>query len=394
MIIFYIDEVPLIDGHNDLPNNLFEKLGNEITNFEFDKDLRKDVRFGRQKCDYCYTDLPRLRRGKVGGQFFVAYVPCESQYRDAVAKTLEQIDVIKRLVFKYPNHLQLVTSVAGIWDAFNKSKLACLISVEGGHSIDSRLSILRTYYELGVRYLTLTHACSTPWLFIYVYFLISNINNYFFRADNSWELHPIKNLTKFGEMIVKEMNRLGMLVDLSHVSPPVMERAIRISKAPVIFSHSAAYSLCPHNRNVPDKILRMLKLNNGIIMIVFHNEFVTPNVLEATLGDVARQINYVVNLIGINHVGIGADYDGVPFMPKGLEDVSKYPDLFDYLKKRNPRRWTSENLKKLAGLNFLRVLRTAERIRDRLRGQNAYENHIQKYDLQKIGPLAFRCRTA
>ncbi|KAK4885827.1 hypothetical protein RN001_002098, partial [Aquatica leii] len=237
-----LDDVLLIDGHNDLPNNLYLLLQNNLTNFHFDKNLTEDEVWGINKCNSCFTDLPRLKKGKVAAQFWVAYVSCAVQYKDALGKTIEQIDVIKRLIKKYPKDLVLATTVEDIKKAFVDKKIASLIGVEGGHSIDSRLGTLRMYYDLGVRYMTLTHSCNTPW------------------ADNSYvdDSRPVHNLTEFGKLVVKEMNRLGMLVDLSHVSHNVMNEAIKVSRAPVIFSHSAAYDLVPHNRNIPNDTLLLL----------------------------------------------------------------------------------------------------------------------------------------
>jgi membrane dipeptidase len=279
-------EVPLIDGHNDLPNNLYELEHNQINTFEFDTDLRLNPKWAN--CTTCHTDLPRLRRGKVGAQFWVAYVDCKfTLNKDDVPRTLEQIDVIKRLVRKYPKDLMLVTEADGIMEAFKQKRLASLMGVEGGHSIDNRLAVLRMFYELGVRYMTLTHACNIPW------------------ADASpidAEVDVVKqNLTKWGEKVVLEMNRLGMMVDLSHVSQGVMEDAIRVSKAPVIFSHSCAYSVFGHHRNVKDHVLKELVINhrhpldnpylrsnlqqknNGIIMVNFYSDFVGPNATMQTI---------------------------------------------------------------------------------------------------------------
>ncbi|KRT85016.1 hypothetical protein AMK59_1036, partial [Oryctes borbonicus] len=232
---------------------------------------------------------------------------------------------------------------SGIMDAFDNGKIGSLIGVEGGHSMDSRLGILRMFYDMGVRYMTLTHSCNTPW------------------ADNSYvdDNVPILNLTDYGEMVVKEMNRLGMLVDLSHVSHAVMNRAIEVSRAPVIFSHSSAYSVFRHNRNVPDDTLDLVKENEGVVMVNFYSGFIT-NSPEASIADVAAHINHIARRIGPDYVGIGGDYDGVDEMPTGLEDVSKYPDLIDYLQNEDPEFWTDDNLKKLAGLNLIRVFKKAE----------------------------------
>ncbi|XP_014207050.1 dipeptidase 1-like [Copidosoma floridanum] len=247
--------------------------------------------------------------------FWVAFVSCQSQYKDAVTLTLRQIDVIKRLVNKYPKNLELVTAADNIETSWKNGKLASLIGVEGGHSLDSNLGVLRLYYELGVRYVTLTHSCNTPW------------------ADASpWTDKPVYNLTEFGKYVVWEMNRLGMLADLSHVSHNVMRDVLNVTRAPIIFSHSSAYAICNNYRNVPNDVLLKVKENEGIVMINFFNDFVNcDKTRNATIDDVVAHINYVRNLIGVDHVGIGADYDGVENAPEGLEDViandelSKFP---------------------------------------------------------------------
>nr|XP_034189897.1 dipeptidase 1-like isoform X1 [Osmia lignaria] len=367
-----LDTAPLIDGHNDLPYNLYSHLNNKLEKLYLEKNLTEDKVWGRNACNSCYTDLPRMRQGKLGAQFWAAYVDCSSQYKDAVELTLRQIDVIKRLVAKYPNDLQFVTEAKGIQEAWRNGKIGSMIGVEGGHSIDSNLAILRLYYELGVRYLTLTHSCNTPW------------------ADASPALdNPVRNLTAFGREVIREMNRLGMLVDLSHVSHNVMREVLAITKAPIMFSHSSAYSVCRHHRNVPDDVLHTVKKNNGVVMVNFYSEFVNCNSSRnATIQDVVDHINYIRNLIGADHVGIGADYDGVEQMPEGLEDVSKYPDLFDRLYESNVEpKWTREELEKLAGRNLIRVFTDVEAVRDQLKlvhpvetvisGQEIYDGQVE-----------------
>ncbi|PBC30728.1 Dipeptidase [Apis cerana cerana] len=352
-----LNNVPLIDGHNDLPYNLYRLLGNNLDQFDFTKNLSDDKLWGKHVCVSCTTDLPRLKKGKVGAQFWAAYVDCSSQYKDAVSLTLRQIDVIKRLIRKYPNDLQFVTKAEDITDAWNNKKIASMIGVEGGHSIDSSLAVLRLYYDLGVRYMTLTHMCNTPW------------------ADASTvTTGGINNLTDFGRAVVYEMNRLGMLVDLSHVSHNVMREVLAISKAPIIFSHSSVFTLCRNNRNVPDDVLHTVKRNNGIVMVNFYSEFVNCNTSrKATMRDVIDHINYIRNLIGPNHIGIGADYDGVNTMPEGLEDVSKYSELFDRIYDSGPN-WTKDEMEKLAGKNLIRVLKAAEKVRDEM----AESGHVRQ----------------
>ncbi|XP_054004961.1 dipeptidase 1-like isoform X1 [Hylaeus anthracinus] len=361
-----LNSAPLIDGHNDFPYNLYSKLNNKLQGFDFDKNLSSDPTWGKSACEFCFTDLPRLRKGKVGGQFWVAYVSCASQFKDAVQLTLRQIDVIQRLVARYPNDLQFVTKADHIEAAFKNGKIASMIGVEGGHSIDSSLAVLRLYYQLGVRYLTLTHSCNTPWADA------SPVN------DGS-----VHNLTDFGAAVVYEMNRLGMMVDLSHVSHNVMREVLAITKAPVMFSHSSAFSVCNHYRNVPDDVLHSVKNNNGVVMVNFYSGFVNCNSSRnATMQDVIDHINHIRNLIGADHVGIGADYDGVESMPEGLDDVSTYTDLFDRLYESEVEpRWTKEELEKLAGRNLIRVFKAVELVRDMLASEPPREDIINGMDL-------------
>ncbi|KZC12181.1 Dipeptidase 1, partial [Dufourea novaeangliae] len=378
-----LDSVPLIDGHNDLPFNLYSKLNNKLAGFDLKKDLSNDSIWGKVACKSCFTDLPRLRKGKVGAQFWAAYVRCDSQYKDAVQLTLRQIDVIKRLVARYPNDLEFVTEADNIETAWRNGKIASMIGVEGGHSIDSSLAVLRLYYELGVRYLTLTHSCNTPWADA------SPIN------ENS-----VHNLTDFGVVVVHEMNRLGMLVDLAHVSHNVMRKVLAVTKAPIIFSHSSAFSICNNYRNVPDDVLHSVKENNGIVMVNFYSHFVNCNSSRnATIQDVIDHINYIRNLIGPDHVGIGADYDGISQVPEGLEDVSKYPDLFDRLYESNVEPgWTREDLEKLAGRNLIRVFKAVEAVRDSLATELPREDVISGLDLYNAevsaGMKPGSCQTA
>jgi len=339
----------IIDGHNDLPYNIYNILENDITNFNFHLNLTEDPVWGLEACDSCFTDIPRLKAGGVGAQFWVAYVSCATQYKDSLAKTLEQIDVIKRLVEKYPQDLQLAKSPADIRDARQNNKTASLIAVEGGHSVDSRLSVLRLMYELGVRYMTLTHSCNTPWADA------SPVDG----EGNT----PVNNLTEYGKKLILEMNRLGMLVDLSHVSHNVMVEALQVTRAPVIFSHSSAYSVYNHHRNVQDDVLELVRDNAGIVMVNFYSSFVSPNPLTANVTDVANHIEHIANVAGVDYVGIGGDYDGVERQPIGLEDVSKYPNLMNELQRINPDRWTQENLIKLASGNFMRVFEAVEQVR-------------------------------
>ena len=265
-----LDEVPLIDGHNDLPYNLYSVESNILKNFNFDSDLKVNPRW---QIPSSFTDLPRLRKGKLSGQFWVAYVGCSRNYKDAVERTIEQIDVIKRLVKRYPNDLMYITEADQIMEAFRAGKIASMIEIEGGHSIDSRLSVLRVFYELGVRCMTITHNCDTPWA----------DNNLVDRNPDS----PKNNLTEWGRKVIAEMNRLGMIADLSHVSEGVMVDVIEASKAPVIFSHSSVYAIKNHTRNVKDHVLLKLKQNNGVIMINFYSGFIADE--NATIFDVVSK---------------------------------------------------------------------------------------------------------
>ncbi|XP_014609660.1 PREDICTED: dipeptidase 1 [Polistes canadensis] len=329
-------EVPLIDGHNDLPWNIRKFLKNQLRGFRFD-DL-SDIRPWSGNA-WSHTDLRRLRKGMVTAQFWSAYTPCPSQYHDSVQLALEQIDVIRRLVNKHPESLVLVTTAEGIERAHKEGKIASLIGVEGGHAIGTSLAVLRMLYELGARYLTLTHTCHTPW---------ADCS----KADEPGQVPHVGGLSNFGKSIVLEMNRLGMMVDLSHVSVPTMLDAMTSSRAPVIFSHSSAHALCNSSRNVPDHALRHL----------------------------VTHINHIRKVAGVDHVGIGAGYDGINLTPAGLEDVSKYPELFAELLARG---WSERDIQKLAGLNLIRVFKAVEQVRDRMAaaGMEPLEEEIPSEDI-------------
>ncbi|KAK9888933.1 hypothetical protein WA026_001152 [Henosepilachna vigintioctopunctata] len=294
--------------------------------------------------------IPKPQQGK----FWAAYVPCDSQHKDAVQLTLEQIDVIRRFTELYHPRLTLCTSSEDITTSHKQHQLCSLIGVEGGHSLAGSLAVLRTLYHVGVRYLTLTSTCNTPW------------------ADCSHADMPGKKpehggLTAFGKTIIKEMNRLGMIVDLSHVSVGTMRDALDVSKAPVIFSHSSAHALCNSTRNVPDETLRKLALNRGVVMVNFYSQFLTCSD-TSTLADAVAHINHIREVAGIDNVGLGAGYDGINYVPQGLEDVSTYPNLFAEL--IGTGKWNVEDLKKLAGLNFLRVFKEVEKVRDEFKKAN------------------------
>ncbi|XP_014358294.2 uncharacterized protein LOC106710682 [Papilio machaon] len=350
-----LHDTPLIDGHNDLPWNIRKFLHNRIKDFRFDEDLRTIAPWATSS--WSHTDLPRLKQGRIAAQFWAAYVPCDAQHRDAVQLTFEQIDLIQRLTDKYHPQLTLCTSADDIMTAHANHRLCSLVGVEGGHAIGGSLGVLRTLYQVGVRYLTLTSTCDTPWA----------------ECASADRADPTQRggLTPFGKVIVKEMNRLGMLVDLSHVSERTMRDALAVSRAPVLFSHSSARALCNVTRNVPDSVLRMLANNKGLIMVNFYTSFLTCSE-SATVQDAIAHINHIRSIAGVDSVGLGAGYDGINYTPQGLEDVSSYPMLFAELMEDG---WSIEELRKLAGLNLLRVLAAAERV-----ARDLAADHVAPYE--------------
>jgi membrane dipeptidase len=332
-------DTPLIDGHNDYPWALRENNA--------ERDLGKlDIRMPQPKI---HTDIARLRRGGVGGQFWSVYVPATLQGGAAVVATLEQIDVVYRMVRKYPDTFELATTAADVERIFKAGRIASLIGMEGGHSIDNSLATLRMFHALGARYLTLTHSTNIAW------------------ADSGTDKPKLGGLSAFGEEVVREMNRLGMLVDLSHTAPDTMLDAIRVSQAPVIFSHSDARALNDHGRNVPDDVLRLLPNNGGIVMVTFVPGFLKADG-KATLADAANHMDHVRTVAGPDHVGIGSDFDGIPTVPVGLEDVSTYPALTAELLRRG---WPDADIRKALGMNVLRVMRNAEAVAARLQKERA-----------------------
>jgi len=320
-----LTEVPLIDGHNDLPGAIRE-AGGDVGAY----DLRQ-----RTSGD---TDIPRLRAGMVGAQFWSVHVDVADP--TPTKQQLEQIDIAHRVIEAYPDHLELAGSASDIERIFSEGKIASLLGIEGGHVIENSLGALRAFYRAGVRYMTLTHFANTDW------------------ADSATDTVVNDGLSRFGEEVVAEMNRMGMLVDISHVSPATMSDVLNVAEAPVIFSHSGARALADNPRNVPDSILRRLPENGGLVMQVFYPPYIARDGGEiATIQDVADHIEHIRDVAGIDHVGLGSDFDGIPTYVQGLEDVSSFPALFMELARRG---WSDADLKKLAGENLLRVMRDAE----------------------------------
>ncbi|MEQ1690222.1 MAG: dipeptidase [Gemmatimonas sp.] len=365
---------PLVDSHNDLPWAM-----REFANAPLDVEA-----YDLNKTTKGMTDIKRLRQGMVGGQFWSVYIPGEIRDSGYARVQLEQIDIMRRVIARYPRDLQWSLTAADVRAAKKAGKIGSLLGMEGGHAIENSLGALRAYYDLGARYMTLTHNVTLDW------------------ADAANDVPTHKGLTNFGKEVVREMNRLGMLVDLSHVSPAVMSNALDVSEAPVIFSHSAARGLTDVPRNVPDSILVRLAKNGGVVMMTFVPGFTSqeaanfgnrmtavrdsvakahPNdndaqfkavaawrernpVPRATIAHVADHMDHIKKLAGAANIGIGGDYDGITETVVGLEDVSKYPDLLAELVKRG---WTDSELRGVAGENILRALSRAEVVSARLR---------------------------
>lgn len=354
-----MSETPLIDGHNDLPWQFRKQFNNELNKVDL------------HTLSTTHTNIPKIKEGRLGAQFWSAYVPCDTQYKDAVRQTLEQIDVVHRMCEKYPETFRFASSSKEILDAFAMNKTASLIGVEGGHSIDSSLGTLRTMYHLGVRYLTLTHSCNTPWA-----------DNWL--VDTGSEPSEHNGLSPFGKQLISEMNRLGMLIDLAHVTVKVMNQVLDMSHAPVIFSHSSAYSICKHKRNVPDDVLKRVRDKKGVVMVNFYNDYVTCS-KTANLSDVADHFDHIKKVAGAEIIGFGGDYDGVTRVPEGLEDVSKVPNLVVELLRRG---WTDVEVKAALGNNLLRVFAEVEKVRDSLKGSKPDDVPIPYEDVQNP------CRTS
>ncbi|UJR21361.1 hypothetical protein I4U23_024453 [Adineta vaga] len=361
-------------SHNDWAWILRKYFRNNLT----DLDLYDLTKYRLKITTPIHTDINRLRKGQVGGQFWSIYTPCEHQGRDATVSFMEQIDLMNRVIAKEPEVFQLTRTAAEVREAFQSKRIASLFGVESGQAIESTFSILRLFYQLGVRYMTLTHNCNTPW------------------ADQNRVDRPgstlVKNngLTEFGKKIIIEMNRLGMLVDLSHVSKKTMLDVLNVSQSPIIFSHSSAWTLCNHTRNVQDDVLRLVKENRGVVMVAFTPGFITCNSQNrGNIAAVATHINYIRNIAGIDSVGIGGDYDGIDETPEGLEDVSTYPKLIEYLVSQG--NWTDADIIKLAGGNILRVLEENEKIaRDLQKTMQPLEDIIPIDDLIKYNVTSCR----
>jgi membrane dipeptidase len=378
---------PLIDGHNDLPWELRKRFKGDLTKV----DLNADTSSLPRPADSVplRTDIPRLHAGGVGGQFWSVWIPVQLKGPELVQTTVEQIDLVKTMTARYPAHLGMAYTAADVRRLHKAGRIACLIGVEGGHQINNSLAVLRQYYDLGARYMTLTHSSNTAW------------------ADSATDNPAHHGLTPFGKEIVREMNRLGMLVDLSHVSADTMRAALEVSEAPVIFSHSSARALVDHPRNVPDDVLQRVAGNGGVVMAIFTSGYDSeaqrlwdaereaekarlnsppfgglligqPDRVavaladwekahpkpQVTIADVADHIDHVRKVAGVDHVGLGSDFDGAPDFPSGLDGVDKFPALLAELARRG---WSDKDLSKVAGENVLRVLAQAEAVSARLR---------------------------
>jgi len=374
-----LEAAPVWDGHNDVPIQLRGRFLNVIGDFDFQdtSDTGSEDGEGSWNGRAMHTDLTRLKQGKVGAQFWSVYVTADLSEPEAVQATIEQIDVTKRLIARYPGQMALALTADDVERAMNRGRIASLIGMEGGHSIGSSLGVLRQMYALGARYMTITHSKNTPW------------------ADSATDVPEHDGLTEFGEKVVKEMNRLGMLVDISHVSEATMVDVLDVAKAPVMFSHSGARAVVAHPRNVPDTVLARIPENGGIVMVVAYPSYVSeerrqwgaaieaeakraevlhpddPDTAKAmaetwkeanpepvsTISQLADHIDHVRKVAGIDYIGIGGDYDGMATGPAGMEDVTGYPRLFAELARRG---YSRSDLEKISSRNIMRVLRAAE----------------------------------
>ncbi|MFI4890187.1 MAG: dipeptidase [Steroidobacterales bacterium] len=382
---------PLIDGHNDLPWELRIRTKGHLQSIDLKGDTSKIP--PPADASALMTDIPRLRAGHVGAQFWSVWIPAETRGFEAVQDTIEQIDLVKRLAALYPADLEMAYTAADVRRIHRAHRIASLIGIEGGHQINNSLAVLRQMYDLGARYMTLTHSLSTDW------------------ADSATDAPTHHGLTPFGVEVVREMNRIGMLVDLSHVSPETMVMALKESAAPVIYSHSSARALVDHPRNVPDEVLQLVAAHGGVVMVNFAPGYVSDDVrhweaeragekarnnsppfgglyigqperaraaLEAwdashpapraTLAQVADHAEHIRQVAGIDHVGIGSDFDGIDAGPVGLEAVDKFPALLIELMRRG---WSDADIAKIAGENVLRVMADVEKTAARLRTERA-----------------------
>ena len=382
-----LTKTPVIDGHNDLPWNLRERFGSDLSKIDLASDTAKLAPPPGEPA--LMTDIPRLRAGHVGAQFWSVWIPVTTTGPAAVQTTIEQIDIVKAMAARWPRDFAMAYSAADIRKAEREHRIASLIGVEGGHQINDSLAVLREYYDLGARYMTLTHATNTRW------------------ADSATDAPAHHGLTPFGKALVREMNRLGMLVDLSHVSEATMRTALEVTRAPVIYSHSSARAIVDHPRDVPDDVLRLVASNGGVVMVNFAPGYVSearrrwdadfaaekarlnsppfgglyigdPDRAKAELEtwktahpapvvgikDGTDHVEHIRDVAGIDHVGIGSDFDGIPEAPSGLDGVDKYPALFAELARRG---WSDADLSKVAGGNLLRAMEGAEAVAARLR---------------------------
>lgn len=366
-------ENPVIDGHNDAPEQIAERFDSDLSQFDFGDTLQT---FGHGSKPM-HTDLARLKQGRVGGQFWSVWIDPELPKYEAVQRVIEQIDIVHQLVAQYPDQLQLALTAADVETARKNGRIASLIGMEGGHSIGNSLAVLRQTYALGARYMTLTHWKTLDW------------------ADSATDAPKSDGLSEFGVSVVEEMNRLGMMVDISHVSEATMNDALDVTKAPLIFSHSSADGVTKHPRNVPDAVLKRLPANGGLVMVTFVPSYVNAENRDwdaaekaeearaaalypgdatarashlsgwneanpmppVTAKDIADHIDHIRDVAGIDHIGLGGDYDGIPFTPDDLSDVSTYPVLFAELAKRG---YSAADLAKIARGNILRVMRGTE----------------------------------
>jgi membrane dipeptidase len=381
-----LTKTPLIDGHNDLPWEIRDRWHRDFTKFDLRQDLSKNLSSGGVPL---MTDIPRLRAGRVGGQFWSVWIPVETQGFEAVQMTLEEIDVVKEMVHAYPQDLEMAYTTADIRRIHKAGRIASLIGIEGGHQINGSLPVLREMYAAGARYMTLTHSTNTAW------------------ADSATDAPVHHGLTPFGREVVKEMNRIGMIVDLSHVSEETMRAALGVTQAPVMFSHSSAKALVDHPRDVPDDVLKLVAENGGVVMANFSPGYVSearrkweaevaaetarnnsppfgglyigqPDRAKAalsewikvhpapvvTLAQVADHIEHIRQVAGVDHVGIGSDFDGISDPPTGLRGVDCYPALLMELMRRG---WSDADIAKVAGENILRVMQSVEAVSVKLR---------------------------